>query len=425
MGRELTKRHAFMFRNTLASPLAFARDIYQYGKLRELTSFVIWEVFHKLALFPKARYLRFDAVRPFALDPHSPLPLASQIGLEEPFRTRGLTITRSPHAWKALFITPAGEFLGCLYPEDHVLYKSADGGSSLERLSSFDGPIKSLFVSSRGTLFVCVAGAVFRSTDGGGAFSKAFAFASATSFFRHNNGMTETPAGTLIVGEYGNVWEGKDWRRLAHLYFSSDEGETWHQSDFLIRRGANKHVHLVKYCRTLDKVVVTDGDNKKRLWMSGASNVADLQDPGAWKLVNRFHVQMGGYTSAVESEGTVWFGTDYQGGTNFIVQTTDGRSFDKAVVPDPYRRSPIDNLVRRKAKGGPEIWANLPYSTADTLGLLMYTADGGRSWRRLLEYSRSTHKVWLLSASTDGAAELYLSVEDLRNADRVVYRIAG
>jgi hypothetical protein len=290
-------------------------------------------------------------------------------------------------------------------------------------LDRLPGSIKSIFVSSRGSAFVSAQGALYRIGDSGRSLRKAFDFGSTESFCRHNNAMTETPGGTLIVGEYGNVWEGNRWRQLAYLYFSTDHGDTWRRSDFLIKAGANKHVHLVKYSRALDKVFVADGDNRKRLWVCDASG--DLEDPARWRIVNRFHIQMGGHTSIVDGEDSVLFGTDYQGGTNFMVETKDGRTFRKAVVPDPYRRSPIDNMVTRTSRTGAEVWANLPYSTPTTKALLMCSANGGRDWKRLIEYSRSTHKVWLLSASTQGAADLFLSIENSWNADRVVYRIAG
>jgi hypothetical protein len=227
----------------------------------------------------------------------------------------------------------------------------------------------------------------------------------------------------LIIGEYGNIWENNGWRKLAYLYFSSDNGETWKKSDYLIRKGANKHLHIVKYSSLLNKLIVADGDNYKRLWISDSFEASDLEDPH-WKPVNRFHIQMGGHTSVVESDGKIFFGTDYQGGTNFILTTTDGRKFTKMVVPDPYRRSPIDNMVVRKSRGGDEIWANLPFSTANTKCLLMYSADHGKSWHKVLEYNRSAHAVWLTSSFRETADELYFSVENLKTSDRVVYKIS-
>jgi hypothetical protein len=132
---------------------------------------------------------------------------------------------------------------------------------------------------------------------------------------------------------------------------------------------------------------------------------------------------MGGYTSVVENDGTIFLGTDYQGGTNFIVESTDGEKFTRKIVPDPYRRSPIDNMVLRKSKKGNEIWANLPFSTPNTKCLLMYSADNGKSWNKVFEYNRSTHTVWLVSSSNETTAELCFSVEDSKNNTRAVYKL--
>ena len=124
---------------------------------------------------------------------------------------------------------------------------------------------------------------------------------------------------------------------------------------------------------------------------------------------------MGGYTAVAEVDGKVFFGTDYQGGTNFVVTSSTGETFDKAVVPDPYRRSPIMNMVPRRAKNGNELWASLPYSTAGTKCLLMYTADAGRTWHKVIEYSKATHKVGLINSSNNMSDVVYLSIEDLRS----------
>jgi hypothetical protein len=168
---------------------------------------------------------------------------------------------------------------------------------------------------------------------------------------------------------------------------------------------------------------MADGDNFKTLWVSDTIDLNNLQDPQHWKPVNRFHIQMGGHTSVIETDEKVVFGTDYQGGTNFVIETKDGEKFTNRIVPDPYRRSPIDNMVQRKSKTGNEIWANLPYSIANTRCLLMYSKDGGESWNKVIEYSRASHKVWLLNSSNDIADELYFSIENSKKDDRVVYKI--
>lgn len=424
MGRDLTKRYSLPFhKKGVKNPFLFVQDVYKNGKSRELLSFLVWELFHKLRLFPKQHYLQFNNGEAITLENSRLDDLSFDERIGHLFKSRGQSVTRCDHNWKLLFINNDKEIFGCLYPEDRDLYKSIDDGGSITFVKRFPDSIKSIFISSRNTIFVCVKGVVYRSSDGGGSFEKSLDLSSSESFFRHNNAMTETPNKTLAIGEYGNVWDKSGWRTLAYLYFSSDNGQTWEKSDFLIRKGANKHVHLVRYSRLLNKIVVADGDNKKKLWVSEALDSCASNRPQKWKPVNRFHIQTGGHTSIVESDERILFGTDYQGGTNFIVETKDCRKFAKRVVPDPYRRSPIDNMVQRKSENGSEIWANLPFSMAGTKCLLLYSADDGRSWNKVIEYRRATHKVWLISSSNDMADELYFSIEGSRSADRVVYKI--
>ena len=423
MGRILTERYSLLFEKKVGNPFLFAHDVYKSGKLRELSSFVVWELFHRLRLFPKKQYLKFNSNEVISLDNLGRLKDTElNKKIDRLFSSRGLNVTKSDHNWKLLFINKNQDIFGCLYPDDRELYKSTDQGQSITFVKKFPERIKSIFISSQNTIFVCVKGAVYKSSDNGNSFKKSLDLGSSISFFRHNNEMTETPDNTLIIGEYGNIWEN-GWRKLAYLYFSSDEGETWGTSDFLIKKGTNKHVHLVKYSKLFNKVFMADGDNYKKLWVSDALNSADLQEADNWTPVNRFHIQMGGYTSVIEDEEKIVFGTDYQGGTNFFVETRDGKTFTKRIVPDPYRRSPIDNMVQRRSKNGNEIWANLPYSTANSKCLLMYTADGGESWNKVVEYSRATHKVWLLISANEMANDLYFSIENLKNKERVVYKV--
>jgi len=429
MKRELTRRYSVLFeRRGVKKSFQFVQDLYRYGKLRELTSFAVWELFHRLGVFSKKDYLKFNQGEVIKLANNKLYDLEFSEKIASFFRSRRLSATRCDLNWKLLFINQVnGEIFGCLYADDRDLYKSIDDGKSISLVTSFPEVIKSIFISSQNTIFVCVKGALYKSSDQGVSFKKVLALGSPISYFRYNNAMTETPTGTLIIAEYGNLWDEKQnrWTKLAYLYFSSDEGETWERSDFLIKKGTNKHVHLVKYSKLFNKVFMADGDNYKRLWVTDALNASDLNNPDNWKSLTKFHIQMGGYTSVVEGDEKIVFGTDYQGGTNFLVETKDGKTFKKMVVPDPYRRSPIDNMVQRKSKNGQEIWANLPYSTANTKCLLMYTADSGASWNKVFEYNRATHKVWLISSSNEIADELYLSIENSKNSDRVVYKIAG
>ena len=425
MKLDLTKEYSTMFGKSGGRQwLRFARDVIETGKLRELASFVVWEAMHKLQIYPRSRYIRFAQAHagPISLDKDVLSSREFDAQVVRYFDTRGLAARRSSIAWKLLARNSNDEVFGCLYPNDHELYKSTGNGAPLVFMHDFPERIKGIFISSQGTIFVGIKGSVYRSADNGVTFQKSLDFATSESFFRFNNAMTETPGRTLIVGEYGNVWDERGWRRLAYLYFSSDEGQTWEKSDYLIRKGTNKHVHVVKYSKLLDRLLVADGDNYKKLWISGPLDAFDVKQPSLMP-VNRFHIQMGGYTSAVESNGRILFGTDYQGGTNFLVATADGVNYSSRIVPDPYRRSPIDDMVLRKSNGGTEVWANLPFSTSGTKCLLMYSADGGETWDRVLDYDGAAYKVWLLNSSDRVSDTLYFSVQNLRNNDRVVYEV--
>lgn len=426
MGRDLTndltKQYSTLFeKKGIKKIFSFAQDVYKSGKSREIFSFAVWEALHKLRLFPAKDYLVFDKQEAIKLNSKRSIGAELDALTSKFFTSNGLRVAKSELNWKILYFHH-GEIFGCLYPDDCDLYKSMDGGKTVAFVTRFPESIKSIFVSSQDTILVCLKGSLYRSSDRGKTFEKTLDLGSPISFFRFNNAITETPNKVLLAGEYGNIWDKAGWRKLAYIYISFDDGKTWKTSDFLIQQGTNKHVHIVKYSRILNKVMVADGDNYKKLWLSDPLDETDFNKPN-WNPVTKFHIQMGGYTAVVESNEKILFGTDYQGGTNFLVETKDGRNFSKKIIPDPYRRSPIDNMVLRKSKTGDEIWANLPFSTPNTKCLLMYTADNGKTWNKVFEYNRSTHTVWLINSSTELSDELYFSVEDLKTNERVVYKI--
>lgn len=423
MGRDLTKRYASGFGSHLiARIVSFAIDVQRTDKWRELSSFVVWEVLHRCRLFGSQNYLKFTSEAPRVLDEQFDVgkPEFSDL-IANKFAEHGLQATRCSQNWKLVHLRADGGLIGSRYPNDNELY---EGTSELDTvcIDSFSAPIKAIYLARSKTVFVCIKGAVYRRAPDCLSFSRVLSLASSQSFFRHNNGMTELPSGVLIIGEYGNVWNGRGWKNLALLYSSTDDGITWSCSEYLREHGANKHVHLVKYLTSVDKVVVADGDNHKKLWISDPCSPNHVF-PSEWRAVNRFHIQMGGYTSMIEQDGHALFGTDYQGGTNFVVGTDDGVRYRAKVVPDPYRRSPIDNMLLRRSVYGSEVWANLPYSSGPSKCLLMFSRDAGKSWNRVFEYSRDTRLVWLISSSTAETRTFYFSVEDTRKDTRCVYKV--
>jgi hypothetical protein len=423
MGHDLTKQYSGIFaKKGVKRIFSLAQDIYKFGKFRELVSFAVWEVYHRLGLFPKKDYLSFRNPQAITLESERVASPEFDERVQKFFNSNGLRAIRCEHNWKQIYLDSNGEMFGSLYPNDCDLYKSLNGGKTVVFVYKFPESIKSIFISSQGTILVCLQGSMYKSSDQGASFRKVLDLGSPISFFRSNNAMTETPDGRLWAGEYGNILEKNGWRKLAYLYHSHDDGETWQVSDFLIKKGINKHVHIVKYSKLLDRLMVADGDNYKKLWISGPLKTFDFENPN-WIPITKYHIQMGGYTAVVENDEKVFFGTDYQGGTNFIVETTDAKKFTKKIVPDPYRRSPIDNMVLRNSKKGYEIWANLPFSAPGTKCLLMYSDDGGETWHKVFDYSRSTHAVWLISASRQTTDTVFVSVQSQKTNARVVYQL--
>lgn len=423
MGRDLIKRYS-IDKLSGRNLFAFIRDVYGSGKSREFVSFAIWEALYKLGLFPKRGFIKFNDGDMLVLGKeglHDP-ELSNRVG--QVFKKWNLNVASAEHEWKRFFVDQNEYIYGYLDTDDRRLYRSTDNGKSLTLIYEFPERIKSLFVSSQNAIIVSVKGAVYAGRQAGDAFEfkRAIELGSSESFFRHNYAITEAPDKTLIIAEYGNVWENHNWRQLANLYFSSDNGQTWKKSDFFIKKGTNKHIHIIHYSPLLKRLLLADGDNYKKLWISSPSDSFCLEDI-RWKPITKFHIQTGGYTSVVENDGKVFFGTDYQGGTNFIVESTDGRKFQKRIIPDPYRRSPIHSLVLRKTNKGNEIWANLPISNNRTRSLLMYTRDNGETWNKVIEYNSKLHTVSLIGASHHAMQDLYCSIKDVKSKDRIVYKI--
>src|SRR5215203_4056453 len=111
---DLTKQYSTLFRKKGGRQLLrFAHDVTKSGKLRELSSFAVWELLHQLHLFPKSRYIRFREDKALALG-------ASLLGgdfnasVERLFESRGLSARVSSNNWKLFYTTSRSETFGCL-----------------------------------------------------------------------------------------------------------------------------------------------------------------------------------------------------------------------------------------------------------------------------------------------------------------------
>jgi len=369
------------------------KDVIKSGKAREISSFAIWEVQHKMGLFSKSKYVEFETKSPFMLKEGMDVEALDFSNFLE-----GMPFTiEKVRNWKVFHKDSKNTIYGCLASENTTIYKSDDNGVTLEKLHIFNKEIKAVFVSQEDIVFVNTKGMIYRSDDAGKTFEESLALSEEDSSIFHHYGMTQIPSGELLVGEYGNVAKNGAWANIAYIYGSSDLGKTWERSDFLKRQGVNKHVHMIKYSKLLDRVILADGDNKKQLWISkDLKNYVFSENP--WDLKTHLHIQMGGYTSMVEVGDSLIFGTDYLGGTNFLVETKDGKKFDKKVIPDPYRRSPVHDLIKRTVDDKEEIWSVLNNPNASSAKcLLMYSANGGESWQRVIEYDGTKHLIMINS----------------------------
>ncbi|KPE51476.1 hypothetical protein [Chryseobacterium indologenes] len=294
-----------------------------------------------------------------------------------------------------------------------------DSYGNIDEGFDFGSVIDSIFMDSRKNIFVCSEGMVFRSKDLGLTFEKVLDFSSVESKFLFET-ITETENNELLIGEYANIEKDGKWVFVGNVYVSYNEGDTWNKFDFL-KKYINKHIHILKWINQLRCLVLTEGDDKKSIWINKSSNYSSqsINEKSGWFRLNKFHIQKGGYTSLVETKENIVLGTDYYQGTNFIVSTKDFKTFNSVVIPDPYRRSAIFRMLYLENE---TIWASLYNHLSSNRSLLMYSEDLGKSWHKFLEYDGSKIKISMISNSIEN--HFYILLEDLVTNEFKTYIIS-
>jgi hypothetical protein len=184
-----------------------------------------------------------------------------------------------------------------------------------------------------------------------------------------DQGIARDDDGNLVVVEYKLDMSGVSG---ALLYVLRAGDAQWTTIDTLARR-VDKHCHIVFFDPASQIFYVTCGDNRKilaTLDLKGQEANLQIVSDGAGKT--------GGYLSAVPWEGGFLCGTDYTGGTNFLVLIRGGRIVRKEVLRNPFRRSVVTSMVAARHRLLFAAW-NKGYLPGCCNGLLLRSPTGVRS----------------------------------------------
>lgn len=377
-------------------------NLFRAKKIMELLSFLYWEIKYTLSFYKKKDIIQF-------LDT-DPLYELKHIKQKINIVSSGYTVTNSKYNW-SYSVENFSSLWGCLFEDETKLYQLISKDKLVE-CYQFNNKITGLYIDKLNNIYTCVNGIIYKSKDEGCTFNKVLKLSTENSYFL-KDAFTETPTGELFIGEYANIWKNNDWIFVGYLYHSKDHGDNWETLDFLKRQNVNKHIHIIKWSNMINGLILSEGDNKKRIWVTKSTtnlNATSNILADGWKKVNKYHIQKGGHTAMVELNGEIIFGSDYMGGTNFLISTKDMLRFNEKVVPNPHRRCLFRRmLIRINKDGQSEIWANLNFEYGGGVKcLIMVSLDSGETWRKVMQYNGKQFKVRIISYSNHIAKELYI-----------------
>jgi hypothetical protein len=401
---------------------SFVYDVFKSGKIREMASFVIWELKYIFNFFPNDSYLNIQDSNHLIIERNDDIAnveFSKKIATFNQSNTKYIIEVLNQNLIICFFDSYNRTFYGVDANDEHTLLSSKDG-VEFDFFYRFNEKIFAIYVTKKSILLVNVGNKIYRKNKES-SFDLTLELSSPRSFLRDNGSMSEDYQGNIYIAEYGLDWDkNHNWISLAYLYISKDSSQTWEKIDLFKEMGANKHLHLIFFDSTHNALLLTDGDNHKRLWIN--YTLADLNkqsnknNKDGWYLYTKFHIMKGGFISAINFMNKTIMGSDYLGGTNFLIYSNDLKRFNSKVIPDPFRRSPVDTLLVINGKKQSHLVAELMSleNIENSKGLIMFTKDLN-IWDKIIEYSGNSHKTYIISSSNHKLDEFYVMIKRINN----------
>jgi|GEM_PF-6915666 hypothetical protein len=296
--------------------LRFGLRIYREGRIGELLLNVL-------------REFRYAAVRPYQLEQGAQATSANLQGIAHLLADRIAN----------LGFEKIDVFMSC-EENKYVVLRHMLVSSTVSTLHFYDHHRKLLrSVEGGGRIrnFVCIGVCVYFIVDGrlrsvtvdGDVQDEGLVLSSPASRVL-DQGIAAAPDGTLVVAEYKHDACGVSG---AYAYVRRPYSDRWEAVTALAKR-VDKHCHIVVFDPYTARFYITCGDNRKMLACLDVGPVrtdVHIISTGTWRA--------GGFMCAAVSDASIICGTDYTGGTNYLVEVSGGRIRNKSVLRMPFRRS--------------------------------------------------------------------------------------
>ncbi len=269
--------------------------------------------------------------------------------------------------------------------ENGIIYCSKDTGITWEKRSTIqhgDGPVRGLFVSSKGILFASrdKSGQLMRSGDQGYSFRKCLELSSskASTVWR----MAENSLGWLFAAEYSNLsWDDN----CAYIYRSKDDGKTW---ECIYNNPTHaRHFHFVAVDPYTDYIYAARGDGNER-----AAFIRSTDGGDSWEILGNNNINPEidwQFTSIAFTPHYRILGEDDPAQSD-IVRTADDKYFEKVFEPDSLEQYNFWAWGRVDGSGNILFgsWTQHNYLKNIKLarGVICLSSDEGASWEKVVDF---------------------------------------